>query len=1339
MKTRGSRETALEMMCIATLICGLLFLAAYGSGGNRARPGEGAATGIATDKAAMPAREKPNSRPVEIYNKLPLSFEENKGQTAGEVRYLSHGSGYELFLTAQEAVLALNNPVRLDLSPRHRAATLLALRKARQTSQTQQLAAVRLRFDGANPEPQIVGTAEMPGKVNYFIGNDPKKWHTDVPAYAQVKYTNIYPGIDLMFYGNQRRLEYDFIVAPGGDPKAIRLNVEGARKLRVNANGDLVLTVRGRKIEFQKPLVYQQVNGKRHEIAGRYALVGDHRVAFAVGSYDRNEPLILDPVLNFSTYLGGSLNDDGPAIAVDSNNNVIVAGTTFSTDFPSPASVNGFQKQPLAANANGAAFVTEIDPTGTQLKYSTYLAGSTPRPNPPFGPGPFEGAFGVDVDSAGKIYVTGFTDSTDFPTNSVVAGFKPTSPANSPPAGNSFITKLDPTATGASSLLYSTYIGGTNGSSAGGFGDFGVAVAADQKQAGVVYVTGYTDSTPGASVSDPTGFPVVGGFQTSLGNPNGNAFLSKIDTTVAGTASLLYSTYLGGNGANFATAGNAEADDGDGVATDSAGGAYIGGFTSSTNLATTSNATQPTYPAGNTTDTGFVARVDTTQTGSSSLIYLSYLGGAGPDFVNAIALGGTVANIAYVTGETQSVDFKTTTGAFATTKGAGSDAFVTLIDTKAAASAPPPLPVYSTFVGGNGGDAGSGIKVDSQGNAYVGGATSSTNFPLVAGVGPFQSSIATGAFGSGFVFKLSPLGSGSKDLLYSTYFGGSGDGNNQDIDQVEAIAIDTSNNAYISGRTFSSNLPVFPNPGAFQTQLNNTGTQATPVPSDAFVAKLTLIPTLAWTPKSLGFGTVVIGTTSAAQMVTLTNNTNNAITFTSAAISGGSPATANTDYAISANTCGAGIPAGTSNTCTISVTFKPSAAAMETANLVLTDGDSTSPQSIALTGMGANPAPAVGLAPTSLSFGNQLLNTTSAAQTVTLTNTGTGPLTINSLAASGDFAETSTGTTACPISPATLAANANCTIGVTFTPTATGARMGTLTVSDNASGSPHTVPLSGTGTAPAVSFAPTSLSFGNQALTTTSAPQTVTLTNTGTSPLTISLIAASGDFAQMSTGTSACPISPATLAANANCTISVTFTPTATGPRSGTLTVTDNASGSPHTVPLTGTGSTAPGFTLSISPNTLTVAQGAVGAAVTISVNPTNGFNAAIALSCTGAPANSSCVLSPASITSSTTAMLTFTAHAMLVPLPISKPAPPLSLPRIVPLFVALMLMLVLRSTRRLSNRLATVFTIVICLTLAACSGSGGPARTAKGTYPLTITGTSGTLSHNTTVTVTVN
>src|ERR1700674_4990938 len=270
---------------------------------------------------------------------------------------------------------------------------------------------------------------------------------------------------------------------------------------------------------------------------------------------------------------------------------------------------------------------------------------------------------------------------------------------------------------------------------------------------------------------------------------------------------------------------------------------------------------------------------------------------------------------------------------------------------------------------------------------------------------------------------------------------------------------------------------------------------------------------------------------------------------------------------------------------------------------------------------------------------------------------------------------------------------------------------------------------------------PTSLTFSSQSLNTTSTAQTVTLTNTGNGALTINSIAASGDFKGTSTGTGACPISPATLAAGGMCTISVTFTPTGTGTRTGTLTITDNAAPGTQTVGLTGTGTNTPAdFTLSAAPTTVTVARGAVSTPVTITVNPTNGFNSAVALTCTGAPAKSSCALNPPSITPPTTSALTFTAHAMLVPLPMTKPAPPLNMLRIVPLLFVLMLLVLLRSTPRVVTRLAMVSAIILCVTLAACTGSGGPDnKTAKGTYPLTITGTSGALTHTVTVTVTVN
>jgi hypothetical protein len=371
-----------------------------------------------------------------------LRFEENQGQTAREVRFVSHGSGYELFLTPQEAVLALHPARRLDLSPTHRAAYFKAQRDARRATKT---AVLRMRLANANKATKIAGIDPLPGRVDYFLGQDPSNWRTNVPSYARVKYADVYPGVDLIFYGNQRRLEYDFIVAPGADPKAIALNVEGSRKLRVNSRGDLLVTVSGGEVQFQKPLVYQQIGGERREIAGNYAITGDHQVTFAVAKYDSSKPLIVDPVLVYSTYLGGELDDTGQAIAVDSLGDAVVAGTTLSLQFPT--TTGAFTQSPLASNPNGVVFVTKTNPAGTILFYSSYVGGSGG-----------DSGLGIAVDPSGNICVTGETFSTDFPTTT--NALKP-GPNAGNASGTSFVFEINPNISGPSSLVYSSYIGGT--------------------------------------------------------------------------------------------------------------------------------------------------------------------------------------------------------------------------------------------------------------------------------------------------------------------------------------------------------------------------------------------------------------------------------------------------------------------------------------------------------------------------------------------------------------------------------------------------------------------------------------------------------------------------------------------------------------------------------------------------------------------------------------------------------------------------------------------------------------------------------------------------------------
>ncbi len=464
----------------------------------------------------------------------------------------------------------------------------------------------------------------------------------------------------------------------------------------------------------------------------------------------------------------------------------------------------------------------------------------------------------------------------------------------------------------------------------------------------------------------------------------------------------------------------------------------------------------------------------------------------------------------------------------------------------------------------------------------------------------------------------------------------------------------------------------------------------------------------------------------------MTNNTGSPITFTSIVVKGVSPA-ANTDFAKSSDGCSPSVAAG--QACMVNVTFTPSVAAVESATLVITamvtsgGQSSTEVFNVNLTGTGSATAPGVEFDHTTVAFANQSLNTTSAAIPVKLTNTGLGPLTINSIAASGDFGQTNT----CPVSPATLAAGGACTIDVTFTPTALGARKGTLTVTDNATGSPQTIPLTGTGVAAAgVGFDHMTVSFSGQMVTTTSAATPVMLTNTGTGALTINSIVASGDFAQTNT----CPVSPATLAAAGTCMINVTFAPTATGARTGTLTVTDNAAGSPQSIPLTGTGwdfqVTAPASETGKSTITFNA-----------TLTPLGGFNQSVAFTCT-APSGTTCtVVTPVTTTDGKTAQpvavgVTRTSNGMAVPPP-PVYIPPISVWQFVPLLLAALLLFLVPKTKELRLRLGLATAVVLLIALAGCSSGSKPPITGNVTITGTSSGSAGSVSHSATVAVTVN
>src|SRR5437660_7473555 len=277
----------------------------------------------------LPAAAATDTRVSETYGKLPLHFEANRGQIDKAVRFLSRGAGYSLYLTADEAVLVLSTPNPDAKRDRHSTPAPLDGKVQVKT------AALRMSLVGAEPKPLVNGINELPGKANYFIGKDSAKWRTNVPTYAKVHYREVYPGIDLIYYGNQRQLEYDFVVAPGADPKRIGLGVKGADKLEIDEQGELVLHVSGGAIRQHKPVVYQEIDGTRQEIAGSYVLRGANRAGFKVAAYDRSRPLIIDPVvLSYSTYLGGGSHDEGNDIAVDAAGNAYVTGSTRSHDFP---------------------------------------------------------------------------------------------------------------------------------------------------------------------------------------------------------------------------------------------------------------------------------------------------------------------------------------------------------------------------------------------------------------------------------------------------------------------------------------------------------------------------------------------------------------------------------------------------------------------------------------------------------------------------------------------------------------------------------------------------------------------------------------------------------------------------------------------------------------------------------------------------------------------------------------------------------------------------------------------------------------------------------------------
>jgi hypothetical protein len=833
-----------------------------------------------------------------IYSHLPLMFEPNQGQTDARVRFLAHGSGYGLYLTAREAVLAL-----------HSAAT--------SQHATPRTSVVSMKLVGANSAAEPTGDVQLPGKSNYFIGNDPAQWHRDIPQFARVRYRNVYPGVDLVYYGNQGRLEYDFEVAPGSDPRLIALKFQGPRNLRIDATGDLVLAVGGSDVRLQAPRVYQKFGAEERSVVGRFELRGKEKekdeVGFRLGAYDRSRALIIDPVLTYATYFGGS-GDEAcsviapimiagiaappagcPAIAVDAVGNIYVAGSTTSTNFPV---TSGAFQTAKAGPAN--AFVAKISPASALL-FATYLGGNV-----------VDYPAGIAVDNGFNVIVAGTTTSSDFPTHGTNAPFQAGPPPNS--SKHVFVSKLDPT---GKTLLYSTYLFGNNVDIASG-------LALDP--GGNAYVTGTTTST-----EKDTGFPSTLGSMQDASLATNQFFFTKVDPNASGSASVPYSTYIGGS-----TPSNGVAVGG-GIAVDTNSNAYITGGTTFTDMQVL-NPYQGTNKGGLD---AFVVKINPAGATGTQKLYWTYLGGSGDDVGYGIAVDS--ATNAYVTGSTTSTDFVIPTGTTPflhcldaptdpatcpTLTNPPSDAFLAKLGIicTAGTTCTTPLPLsYFTYLGGTGTDVGTAIAVDTSQGARIAGWTTSADFPFVGH--PVQT-VFGGGVSDGFVARIDTLATCSPIATPTTcpatssssYFGGTGN------DFGTSIAVDQQGSVYLTGETSS--------PGGFHgIPLRGTLSGNT----DAFVGKLgpflsltfAAAPTVTPSPASVG------SQVSFVYTITNTGDFTNGVTFTDQL-----QATGATFVSATASPGSCGAPVGVAVTCTIGTL---NTAATATVTIIVTPVAPTTP------------------------------------------------------------------------------------------------------------------------------------------------------------------------------------------------------------------------------------------------------------------------------------------------------------------------------------------------------------------------------------------------------------
>ncbi|MDH3879268.1 MAG: SBBP repeat-containing protein, partial [Desulfobacterales bacterium] len=650
---------------------------------------------------------------IQKYNKLPLYFIKNNGQLDANIKYYERGGGHSTFFTKDSIYFSL-------ISDRRQG----------------KFEHVQLKPVGLNRDVEIVAEHKQKGKVNYLKGQDRSKWKTGIPLYGSVLYKNIYKNIDMRFYGNQGKLEYDIIVKPGAETETVRLKYERVKQVSITGTGDLEVNLNKGMMLQKKPYIYQELDGRRMRVNGEFIVLDSEinsddaklqnvTLGFQVASYDKTRTLVIDPAIVYSVYPGGGGDDLGYSIAVDSSGYAYITGETWSTGYLISQGSIPFQSN----NAGlGDAFVTKLDITGVlaNIVYSTYLGGSG-----------FDSGRSIAIDSTGNAYIVGETSSSDFPIMLPLQG----GPGGG--ATDGFVSKLNADGT---NLIFSTYLGGDNEDSA-----LGITV----DSIGDAYITGATLSSNFFTLSayQSANAGMLDAFVTKLGSSDG---------------SLLYSTYLGGDGDDY----------GHDIALSSNGSACITGETSSTNFPEVSSL----YGDQGQIDS-FVTKFNISGT---ALAFSTYLGGSNSDYGYSIAVDSN--DSLYITGETLSLNFPVFSPFQANQGGGSRDAFVTKINSGGSL-------VYSTYLGGDEDDYGFGIALGSDGSAYITGETASTNFPV-------QSQLfANQDMNDAFVTKLNPDGTA---LVYSTYLKGNKDDIGWDI------AIDNNGDAYVVGQTLSDDVVDFP-------------------------------------------------------------------------------------------------------------------------------------------------------------------------------------------------------------------------------------------------------------------------------------------------------------------------------------------------------------------------------------------------------------------------------------------------------------------------------------------------------------------------------------------------